>query len=73
MFLVHDEMLNTVEVILQQWKNMIVCICRHVIKICSIVTLIDMFDFKNSMWWLIHTRTLIYDNSIFDLTENIGQ
>ena len=31
-------------------------------KICSIVTLIDMFDFKNSMWWLFHTRTLSYDN-----------
>jgi hypothetical protein len=37
------------------------------------IILINLLAIKNSLWWLIHTRTLIYDNSIFDLTENIGQ
>ena len=32
-----------------------------------------MFDFKNSIWRLIHTRTLSYDMSIVDLTANISQ
>jgi len=33
------------------------------------VVLIDMLDFKNSIWWLIHTRTLSYDVSIVDLNS----
>ena len=35
--------------------------------------LIDMFNFKNSIWQLIHTRTLSYSMSIVDLTATIGQ
>jgi hypothetical protein len=27
---------------------------------------IDMLDFKNSMWWLIRTRTIRYGMSIVD-------
>jgi len=35
--------------------------------------LIDMLDFKNSIWWLIHFRTLSYGMSIVGLAVNISQ
>jgi hypothetical protein len=37
------------------------------------IVLIDMFNFKNSIWRLIRTRTLSYGMSIVDLTVNISQ
>jgi hypothetical protein len=37
------------------------------------IILIDMLDFKNSIWRLIHTRNLSYVMSVVDLTVNISQ
>jgi hypothetical protein len=37
------------------------------------IVLTDMLDFKNSIWRLLRTWTLMYDMSIVDLMANISQ
>jgi hypothetical protein len=37
------------------------------------IVLFDMLDFKNSIWWLIHFRTLSSGMSIVGLAVNISQ
>jgi hypothetical protein len=39
--------------------------CLYFLSYCSYV--IEILDFKNSIWLLIHTRILTYDMSTMDL------
>ena len=45
-------------------------------KVCDVFIfyhiVVDKLDFKNSIWWLIQTRTVSYDMSTVDLTANIS-